>query len=371
MRFQARDQAHGPHTLKVWRGVVVGMHAGEVFVELGPRMQGVIAARDLPRPAQEGHEYDFTLRGKEESLWALSLAPTEVDPDWAEMEPGTIVPVRVLRVVEGGLQVKIGLLHAFLPRSQTGLPRTGDAATLVGKVLTCEVLEVDHERQRVIVSRKLVLRRERDGEVQRKIERLQPGRLVQGRVSRIESYGAFVSLGEGLEGMIHVSNLSHERVEDPSTVLKIGETVETKVLHVRRGGRRIGLGLKQVGESPWIALERDCYEGQLLAGRVTRLAPFGAFIAVRGLEGLLPNSEVGSGRPARECLNVGREITVRILTMDAAAERLSLSLTHAGGGPIHPDELRAADDFEHLQKGSVENGNLATNLGQLLRRALG
>ena len=240
---------HGPDTLRVLQGTVVGLNGDDVFVELGPRMQGVISRRQFDEPPAVGEVYDFTLHDQEDGLWVLSLADVGSLSSWEEMERGSLVQARAIRTRPGGLELKIGPLHAFLPTSQTGLAR-GEEQQLVGRNVTCEVIEVDAERQRVVVSRKLVLQRERESSRQRAVDALKPGQVIQGRVTRLEPYGAFVRFGRGLEGMIHVSNLSHERVEDPAELLKLGETVDAKVLYIKQGGKRIALGLKQMDESP-------------------------------------------------------------------------------------------------------------------------
>lgn len=372
MRPSPSEKEHGPHTLRVWTGTVVGVHGDDVFVELGPRMQGVISARELHEPPRQGDTHRFTLRGKEESLWALRLAEAPKLPTWEDIEPGSVITARVLRAVDGGLQLKAGRLHAFLPRSQTGLPRRKKPALLVGKTLTVEVIEVDPERERVVVSRKVILRRERELQSQRRLDRLQPGAVVHGRVSRIEDYGAFVTFGRGHEGLVHVSNLSHERVAHPTDVVRVGDAVEARILYLKQGGKKIGLGIKQLTESPWRIFEREAYEGQLLEARVARVADFGALVEVRpGVEGLVPASETGHGRH-RACrrLKPGQRLCVRVVELDADDERLSLSMLHADGSVIAPDEAQRAADFAEYQASRAPQGPFASELGRLLRRAL-
>ncbi|MDA1266669.1 MAG: S1 RNA-binding domain-containing protein [Planctomycetota bacterium] len=370
MRHPHPDKAHGHHTLKVQRGIVVGVHGDDVFVQLGPRAQGVISKRKFATVPREGDEFEFTLRGREESLWALDLVDEPTLPTWEDMEPGCLVAARVMRANDGGLQLKIGRLHAFLPKSQTGLPRGKKHTALVGKSFTVEVLEVDPEHQRVIVSRKTVLKRERDE--QKGLGHFAAGQVVHGRVSRIEEYGVFVSLGRGREGLVHISNLAHDPPSRPEDLVALGDAIETKVLHVKNGGRRIGLGVKQLSEDPWRAVERENYEGQLVSVKVMRLTAFGAFCKLRpGVEGLLPNSESGDGRRgARGAMREGQELTVRIAGFEPRTERLTFSMMHAAGAPITADEAVAAGELSaHIERST--SGPLAQNLGALLRRAMG
>lgn len=373
-RSRSPEKEHGPHTLRVWSGVIVGTNGDDVFVELGPRMQGVISAREFPGDVAIGEEHEFTLRGQEEDLWVLALREARSLTTWEDMEEGSLVQARVVRKKHGGLELKVGPLHAFMPKSHTGLARGQDPEVLAGKTVTCEVLEVDRERQRVLVSRKCVLQRERESRRQQEIGHLKPGSIVQGRITRIEDFGAFVRFGSGLEGLIHVSNLSHERVAHPSELLRLDDQVEAKILTIRRAGKRISLGLKQMQESPWNDLERTGYVDQIVEGRVCRVVDFGAFVELRkGVEGLLHASECGFGpgqRP-RERFKVGQRLSLRIVAMECERERLSLSLLHRNGACIDAEEAASSRLFDELRSAEHERGRLATNLGPLLDRALG
>lgn len=366
------DKDHGPHTLRVWRGVVVGAHGDDVFVELGPRMQGVISRRNFAEAPAVGDAFEFTLRGQEQGLWVLALRETKVLDTWENMEIGSLVPAHVVRLAPGGLELKIGPLHAYMPKSQTGLARDEEVDVLVGKHFAVEVIEVDRERQRVVVSRKLVVQRERESERQREVGSLAPGKIVQGRVTRLESYGAFVAFGRGLEGMVHVSNLSHERIEHARDVLKEGQVLDLKVLHVKNGGRRIALGLKQMSASPWEHLERLHYIDQIVEGRVMRVLDFGLFVSIHaGVEGLLPRSECGLApeQHPRSVFTPGQRVSVRIQALDCANERLTLSLHHRNGARIGPEEAADAQSFAEIVRADPGRG-LLVSFKSLLARAL-
>ena len=371
-KFEPLNSEHGAHTLREQEGVIVGIDESDVFVELGPRMQGVIDRRAFADEPALGDVHNFTLGGQEEGLWALSLTVQPVLSTWEDLELGSLVEARVVRTKPGGLEVKIGAHHAFLPKSQTGLERSEDPATLIGKQLVCEVTEIDFERQRCSVSRRLVVQRGRTNERQREIGTLAPGTIVQGRVSRIEGYGIFVRFGHGLEGLIHISNLAWERVEDPTEIFKTGDSIEAKVLFVKRAGKRIGLGLKQMSESPWRALERERAVGELVTGRVTRITDFGLFLLLPGgVEGLIHRSETGYGpeEPLQHLGTVGTALTARILFIDSEEERLSLSLLYESGRRIAPEALEAQAAFRELAQDMGEEPQ--THLGELLRKALG
>jgi len=370
-RAAGEGPRHGPHTLRVWKGAVVGLHGRDVFVELGPRMQGVIDLRAFEAPPAIGAVFEFTLRGQEEGLWALQLAEARPLVSWEQMEVGSVVQAHAVRPAPGGLEVKVGPLHGFLPKSHTGLARDEDPRLLSGKNLTVEVLEVDRQRQRVVVSRKLVLQRERSSEHQRHVGAVKPGDLVQGRVTRVEPYGVFVAFGHGLTGLVHVSNLAHERVEDARGVVQLGEILELRVLHVKQGGKRIGLGRKQLSASPWNYAEASLYEGQIVVARALRLVDQGAVLELRaGLEGFLPLSQcgLGPGQPLRALLAPGAELSARILELDAERERLVLSLLREDGRRILAEEARDLESFR--ARAADPQAGLRASLGLALRQAL-
>ncbi|MCK6445595.1 MAG: S1 RNA-binding domain-containing protein [Planctomycetes bacterium] len=361
---------HGEHTLRVWKGVVVGVYGRDVFVELGPRMQGLISVREFERAPDVGDEFEFTLRGREDGLWVLQRREAPSLATWEHMQVGDLVHARAIRAEHGGLELKIGPLHAFMPKSHTGLARDERPDVLVGKTLVCEVLEVDRERQRVLVSRKVVEQRERVDDRQRRVGALSIGQTVPGRVTRVEPYGVFVSLGDGLEGLIHVSNLAYERVEHPSALFRIGQTVHAKVLAVRGGGARVALGLKQTLPSPWPHAATRLPIGRIVEGTIKRVLPFGAFVLVApGIEGLVAKSEVDlrGQRDLGALLAAGERVSVRVVSLDAERERLALSLKHVDGRAIAPDEAPAEDSFRELAEQARQ---LATPLGRLLHGAL-
>lgn len=356
---------HGRHTLEVVVGTVVGVDRHDVFVEFGPRKQGVIRADVFEEAPRVGDRHQFILNGREESLWVLSLAGSDSLESWEEAEPGQLLSARVLRVHEEGLQLKAGRLHAWMPRSQSGVPKGHPPTELVGRTVQVEVLEVDPRHQRVIVSRKAAMKRVRDGGLP------SPGDRVTGRVVRIEDYGVFLQLGCGRQGMIHVSNLSHEDNVDPFELTHVGESLEAIVLNVREGGRRIALGLKQLVESPFARLARSSFEGQILAGVVTGFVGAGALVRVEaGVTGLLPEGQGITQEPLRKQVREGQSLSFRVLRLDVEGERLTLSLLHANGRPVDPEESGITRDLGDLAKelGASPTG---TNLGQLLRKALG
>ncbi len=372
-RFSPEDApAHGEHTLRVWDGVVVGRDGDDVFVELGPRMQGVLSVAQFAEPPRPGDEFQFTVLGQEDELWALARVEEGLLDSWRDVEVGSWVNARATGKNPGGLELKIGPLYAFMPKSESGLARDQRVDVLLGTEITCEVIEIDSARQRVLVSRKRVLRKQKEDRARHQTGALKVGQVVHGRVTRIEPFGAFVRFGQGHEGLVHVSNLSAERVDHPSEVVAVGDGVEAKILTIRKGGRRVGLGIKQMSESPWKAFARVGYRDQIVTGRVTRSEDFGVFVAVeRGVEGLLHNSESTAGRDrrARDVLRRGEAVTVRIVDFDAEEERMTLSQLHRSGSPIQPEDALAPEELAELAR-DADASPASTNLGSLLGRAL-
>ena len=241
---------HGSHTLKVYTGTVVGLHGNDVFVELGSRMQGVIALDHFATPPGIDEEFEFTLRGQEDGLWVLALREEEVLATWENLELGSWVQARAIRLANGGLEMKIGPLHGFMPKSHTGLARDERPDVLVGKHFTCEVIEIEKERQRVVLSRKFVVQRERESPHQREVGSLCVGERIHGHVTRVEEYGVFVAFGNGLEGLVHVSEMSQDRIENPGDHFAVDQEARVKIIKMDSVEKKIGLSIKAALDEP-------------------------------------------------------------------------------------------------------------------------
>lgn len=373
------DRDRGAHTLEVFKGTIVGIYGDDVFVELGPRKEGLIPKYAFVQPPAVGEEYEFTLRGREDSLWMLNLIDERTLEQWEDLEEGSLITARVLTKTHDGYQLKVGPLHAYMPFSKSGVRKSRERGKLLGRSIVVEVLTVDADKQRAVVSRKAVLKMQKAGQSP---DAIVPGQTIQGRVARIEPYGVFLKIGRGREGLCHISNMSVERIAHPSDVVKLGEVIEARVLHVRAGGKRIGLGLKQLHESPWARVEREHWEGQIVPIEIMRTGTFGAVARLfPGLEGIVPISECAGLKP-RQGLAAGDRRSARILELDPDEERIAFSLQHPGGGVIAPDEAEMIAQFELLRdlpeiqrvvkpdsEISAPKTGALTNVGELLRRA--
>jgi ribosomal protein S1 len=357
----------------LWPGTVVGTSGDDVFVELGPRMQGVIKLTAFDEPPRNGARFDFALKGQEEGLWLLSLTEAKTLAAWSEIEVGALVKARVSGQNTGGLELKVGPLSAFMPASHVAIGRVEDLSALIGQSLECEVLEIDRAKKRVLLSRRRALEAELESSRQQTLGAIVVGQIVQGKVTRTEPFGAFVDIGGGLEGLVHVSNLSLRRVENASEVLRKGQEVRVKVLEIKEGGKRIGLGMKQLEADPWQGAASRYPENAVVQGTVVRLTEFGAFLELEpGLDGLLHVSQMGPERVRRpkDVLAAGQELAVRVVSIDPGRQRISLSRLDPRGAVIGSDQAVDGGMIEDVIR-STEGAGAQTNLGDLFRKALG
>ena len=253
----------------------------------------------------------------------------------AAAESGEPVNGKVIEVVKGGLILDLGV-RGFLPASLVDIRRVQDLDEFLGKELRCKVIELNRSRNNVVLSRRAVLEDERKEMRQAILDRLNPGDVVEGTISNIVDFGAFVDL-DGMDGLIHISELSWSHVNHPSEVLEIGQTVEVKVLDIDRERQRISLGLKQTQSDPWQQVLDSYQEDDVVEGRVTKVVTFGAFVEILpGVEGLVHISELANHHVEnpREVVSQGDPVNVLILEIDGERRRLSLSLKRVEEGAV-------------------------------------
>ncbi len=342
-------------------GRVVRVDKDEVLVNIGYKSEGVIPLPELSirksvRPEDEvalGEMVDALVMQKEdqEGRLILSKKRARFEKAWKRIEAaataGENVEGTVIEVVKGGLILDLGV-RGFLPASLVDIRRVQDLDEFLGRKLECKVIELNRNRNNVVLSRRAVLEDERREVRQKILDELQPGKVVEGVISNIVEFGAFVDL-DGIDGLIHISELSWSHVNHPSEVLQIGEKVRVKVLDIDRDRQRISLGLKQTQADPWQSVIEAYEVGDVVEGRVTKVVTFGAFVEIHaGVEGLVHISELAAHHVEnpREVVNQGDVLAVRIIEIDADRRRLSLSLKRvADSDPIQhrlPDDVRAA-----------------------------
>jgi small subunit ribosomal protein S1 len=335
-------------------GKVVRIDQDEVLVDIGYKSEGVIPSNELSirktvKPSEEvelGEEVDALVLTKEdqEGRLILSKKRARFEKAWRKIEEaaetGKPVTGTVIEVVKGGLILDLGV-RGFLPASLVDIRRVQNLDEFMGQQLECKVIELNRSRNNVVLSRRAVLEEERKEVREQILGRLQPGQVVEGKISNIVDFGAFVDL-DGIDGLIHISELSWSHVNHPSEVVSIGDTVRVKVLDIDRDRQRISLGLKQTQEDPWQRVLNEYKEGDVVDGKVTKIVAFGAFVQILpGVEGLVHISELAQHHvesPA-EVVRPGDELQVKILEVDEARRRLSLSVKRVEGQELPVREL--------------------------------
>ena len=322
-------------------GEVVRIDKDEVLVDIGYKSEGLIPTNELtirkgadPNDIVElGQEIEALVLQKEDADGRLILSAKRAafERAWNRIEESynnqETVRGPVIEVVKGGLIIDIGL-RGFLPASLVDIRRVRNLEAFTGETLEAKVIELNRSRNNVVLSRRAVLEEERKEERERILTDLEEGEIVTGTVSNLVDFGAFVDL-EGIDGLIHISELSWNHVDHPSEVVEVGEEVEVKVLEVDRDRERISLGLKQTRKDPWQEIVERVNIGETIKGRVTKLVSFGAFVEVaEGVEGLIHISELAEHHVETpdEIVRSGDEVEARIIDVDAKRRRLSLSL---------------------------------------------
>src|SRR5436190_4694230 len=329
---------------EVVHGKVVRVDKDEVLVDIGYKSEGVIPVSELSirrsvNPQDEvkvSEEIDALVLTKEDAEGRLILSKKRArfELAWKRIEgaaeSGEPVEGKVIEVVKGGLILDLGV-RGFLPASLVDIRRVQDLDEFMSKQLRCKVIELNRSRNNVVLSRRAVLEEERKEMRQAILDRLSPGDVVTGTISNIVDFGAFVDL-EGIDGLIHISELSWSHVNHPSELLEIGQTVRVKVLDIDKDRQRISLGLKQTQEDPWQTVLNEYKPNDILEGKVTKVVAFGAFVEiVPGVEGLVHISELAEHHVETpgEVVQPGQETWVRILEIDEERRRISLSVKRA------------------------------------------
>jgi len=345
----------------ILEGTVVKIDRDEVLLDIGYKSEGVIPTKELSirhdvdpgQVVKVGDEVEALVLQKEdkEGRLILSKKRAQYERAWGRieevMQSGGTIKGPVIEVVKGGLILDIGL-RGFLPASLVDLRRVRDLHPFVGTELEAKIIELDRNRNNVVLSRRAFLEESQSEGRKKFLESLQKGERRKGTVSSIVNFGAFVDLG-GVDGLVHVSELSWKHVDHPSEVVQVGQEVEVEVLDVDLERERVSLSLKATQEDPWKEFERKYSAGEIIDGQVTKLVPFGAFVRVAaGIEGLVHISEISEQHieTPESVLSVGDEVRVKVIEVDVPRRRISLSMRQVGGAMPRPAteiEEEAAD----------------------------
>ncbi|MDI3546499.1 MAG: hypothetical protein PWR10_151 [Halanaerobiales bacterium] len=323
------------------KGTVSQIKEDGVYVDVNYKTDGFIPLRELSyRPIEDPHdvvelneEIDvviLTLEDEEGNM-ILSKKRADYEKAWERImeayENNEVIEAEVTKVVKGGLVVDVGL-RGFIPASHVAIGYVDDLEEYVGKTLRLKVIEVERDKNNVVLSAKEVLEEEREAQKQETLASLEEGQVVKGRVTKLVDFGAFVDLG-GVEGLLHISEMSWGRIDHPSEVLEEGQEIEVKVLGVNREEERISLGYKQLLPDPWDEFVKKHYEGEIVTGTITKIVDFGAFMEIeKGIEGLIHISQLSHRhvKTPDEVVSVGEELQVKIINIDEERKRVGLSI---------------------------------------------
>src|SRR6266478_2722079 len=336
---------------EVVRGRVVEVRDSEILVDIGYKSEGTIPIEEFRHAGslpKVGEEIEVYLESKEDNEGLIVLSKDKADKIkvWDQIskahDSGTPVEGRVAEVVKGGLAVDVGV-RAFLPGSQVDLRPVKNLAAMVGQTIRAKVIKLNRRRGNVVLSRRAVLEEEREEKKKHTLEVLNEGMVLTGTVKNITDYGAFIDLG-GIDGLLHVTDMSWGRVGHPSEIFQIGDHVEVVVLHFDRETGRVSLGYKQKSSDPWERVEKTYAAGTKTKGKVVSLTNYGAFIELEpGVEGLVHVSEMSWTRRVRhpsKLVNVGDEVDVIVLDVNRAAKRISLGMKQVEPDPWATIEQR-------------------------------
>jgi len=350
-------------------GIIVRVGPSEVIVDVGAKCEGIVPEDDLERMSPADRDAIHT--GDEVLVYVvdpedtndniiLSFSRAQMARDWHEaqslLESQEIIERQVIGCNKGGVIVQVGKLRGFVPGSQLAASRVTDQpsanldsdnrwAALIGQSIQLKFIEVDQKRNRLILSERAALRDWRKSQREKLLNELTEGDVCQGRIINLADFGAFVDLG-GIDGLVHLSELSWRRVAHPREVVEVGQEVEVYVLGVDRERQRVALSLKRLQPDPWISIEERYQEGQLVEGVVTRLTKWGAFASIVGdeaIEGLIHVSELDEGPVVhpRDVIQPGQVITLRVIGVDRRRHRMALSLKQAAQGEYLDQDWKA------------------------------
>ncbi|MCS6949471.1 MAG: 30S ribosomal protein S1 [Armatimonadota bacterium] len=365
------------------RGIVVHVDENGVLVDIGTKSEGIIPLNELTRlphqspeeVVQVGQEIDVMVLKPEteEGQVILSKKRADYEVTWSRLEEAMqaneTVQGTVTERVKGGLMVDVGV-RGFVPASHVGVSRAPlpDSALekYVGQTVPLKVLEVDRARRKVVLSHRLAEQERREREREQVFASIQEGQVLEGTVRRIVDYGAFIDLG-GIDGLLHISEMAWKRVKHPTDVLREGERVRVQVLRVDPSARKVSLGMKQLIPDPWLDAEKQYQVGQIVTGRVARLAPFGAIVDLPGdLEATIPLSELSTKRVrnAAEVVQEGQEVEALVVQVQPAERRMVLSLRRL-------QKQREEQENQQLREQYSSTGSRGFTIGEVVGKSLG
>ena len=351
-------------------GVVVQVSRDEAYVDIGYKQEIPVSKRDLAVPAPDDAR-DVVKVGDEIEVYIKSLGGdnggslSKVEADkmaaWKVIEEirekGETVEAKIAKEVKGGLVAYVMGLRGFIPASQMELHFVKDLAVYVDKTVEAEIIEIDVQKRRLVLSRRKLLERDRAEKEEAVFSAVEPEMTVRGTVKRLVDYGAFIDIG-GVDGLAHISDLAWHRVKHPSEVLEVGQELDVFVKSVDRDAKRISLSVKDTLPDPWVEKAEKYAEGDFIEGKIIKLTDFGAFMEIEpGFDGLIPMGELAEKRIERadEAVHTGDIVTVKVLRIDTKRKRISLSITKAKRDADNAEIKKYVDEHQSEQAEASEN----------------
>jgi small subunit ribosomal protein S1 len=368
-----------PQAGEIRQGTIASISQGQILVSIGAKSEGVISGRELEvidaeeRDAFEvGQEIPVFIVSPEDSNGnvVLSFKRAQEQMAWTsveeQMEDDAIIESKVIGYNKGGLIVGVHGLRGFVPASQISALRRSQAvgdtpeqrwAKMIGEPISVRIIEVDKSRRRLICSERAAGSESRQSIKERVIEELEEGKVYTGRVTSLADFGAFVNIN-GADGLVHLSELSWDRIQHPSEILEVGQEVKVKVINIDREKKRIGLSLRALSDDPWRSRIENFSVGQLVEGVITRLTKFGAFARLEGdIEGLIHISEISETRieHPKEVLKEGEVVALRIIRIDPEQHRIGLSLRKVDSAAFADKDFKIlAQEIDRLEEEEPE-----------------
>ncbi len=345
----------------ILKGKVVGKAGDDVVIDVGLKSEGLINKSEFENydDLEVGDVVEVLLEELEDETGAVRLSKRKADRirGWEKIletkKEDDIVEGKCMRKIKGGLLVDIGV-PVFLPASQVDIRRPGDIGAFIGRTIRAVILKVDEERRNIVISRRRLIEKEREQAKIKLLERINQGDVVKGTVTNIADFGAFVDLG-GLDGLLHITDMSWGRISHPSDVVRVSEEIEVKILSIDLEKEKIALGLKQLQESPWESIEQKYPVGSRVQGRVVNLVSYGAFVQLeQGIEGLVHISEMSWTRRINhpsELVNTDDNVDVVVLDINKDKHEISLGMKQID---VNPWELVA----EKFPPGTIIDGTI-------------
>jgi ribosomal protein S1 len=347
------------------RGKITAIRQGNVFVDIGGKSQGICPLDQFDQApvtgaeageqqagtgVEVGQDYDFVFKGYDarEGLVLLARKGAVQHGAWETLSPGDTVEAVVTGVNKGGLELKVGTTRAFMPAGQVDTKFHQDLSVFLNQKFPVRVMKVDRDDHQILLSRRSIIEEEEGKKAEQTWNELAVGQVREGTVRSVQPYGAFIDLG-GVDGLLHVSAMSHQRVADPKKLLKEGDKLQVMIVNLDKDKKRVSLSLKQLTKDPWDTVESDLPVGTTVDGTVKKVVEFGAFIELApGIEGLAHVSQLALKRVNRpsEVVKEGDKVRAKILGIDTEKRRISLSMAEAerdskiASGELKPEEAR-------------------------------